>query len=54
MGKYNKRELKNVQIEIREFENIIIKVKNGVRKTKLSKNVSERKVKIMDEYKIKT
>lgn len=51
MVKHNKRELKNIRIEVREFENIIIKVKNGARKIKLSENISERKVKVLSEFK---
>ena len=55
MGELNQKEVKNEQIEIRRFVNII-KVKNGVLQIRLSKIINERNVKILikqNEQKIK-
>ncbi len=46
MGELHQKEVKNEQIEIRRFVNII-KVTNGVLQIRLSKIINERNVKIL-------
>jgi hypothetical protein len=55
MGELNQKEVKNKQIEIRRFVNII-KVKNGILQIRLSKIINEQNFKILikqNEQKIK-